>query len=420
MPFMKVASGVLALALATRALAQDCSDPDSNPCQSYGIDFVSGGTYFQNILSTDPFTAVQEFEGCQNDTSDNILVDPNGNQYECSTTPLTPDDTPETVICPLEKDELTSGEWSLIVISNNGGACPIAYERDFSLIVGEQQTSTIIPTITIDTAYTPVVSATVTVLDIITATAQTSTITVPKLNLQQTITIHPQPAYSVVTKPILTFTSTEQIPNVVATSTVQATASCQLPQRRHVPDPIASIVPSILGNAVEGILSELGINLKARDAAPQPTARSASTEFKRAIIDGRAVDPKVKAEYLEKRRERLALNKRAPDLPTVTVTDSSAISTITSTTSTAATSTLYVSSVSTSTSWTTPLKTVSLGVAFGITTVTGSQQTITNTVPVLGTQVVYTQTSDVVLTITSTSTPAAVAASCSSVGGTLS
>lgn len=419
MPSLRVASGVLALAFATRTLAQDCSDPDSNPCQSFGIDFVSGGTYFQNSLSTDPWTALQEFSGCQNDTSDNVLVDPNGNQYECSNTPLTPDDTPELVTCPLDKDQLTSGDWSLIIISNNGDACPIAYERDFSMTVGEQQTATITQTVTFDTAYTPVTSATVTSTDVITSTAQTSTITVPKTNLQPTVTIRPVPVSSDVTEPVLTFTSTKLVPDVVATSTVEATASCVLPQRRQVADPMASIFPSILGNAVDDVLGQLGINLKARDAAPLPTARSGSTEFKRAIIEGRAVDPKVKADYLEKRRERLALNKRAPDEPTVTVTDSSAVATITSTTSTAPTSTIYVNTEETSTSYTTPIKTVSSGMAFGFATVTAPRQTITNTIPVFGTQLVVTQTSDVTLTITSTTTPSSVAASCSSAGGTL-
>ena len=85
---------ILASSLLGVVLAQDDT---CGSCQSYGVDFVSGGTYFQNSLSTDPFTAVQEFEGCSNDTSNNVLVDPNGDQYECTMTPLQPDDTPETL-----------------------------------------------------------------------------------------------------------------------------------------------------------------------------------------------------------------------------------------------------------------------------------------------------------------------------------
>ena len=92
MASIKVASSALALTFATSVFAQECGS-----CQSFGVDFQSGGSYFQNSLSTDPFTAVQEFEGCSNDTSHNILVDPNGDQYECSMTPMQPDDTPETL-----------------------------------------------------------------------------------------------------------------------------------------------------------------------------------------------------------------------------------------------------------------------------------------------------------------------------------
>jgi hypothetical protein len=59
------------------------------------VDLIDGGSYFQNSASTDPFTAVQEFSGCTNDTFHNVLVAPHGKQYECSMTPLSPDDTPQ-------------------------------------------------------------------------------------------------------------------------------------------------------------------------------------------------------------------------------------------------------------------------------------------------------------------------------------
>jgi hypothetical protein len=83
-----------------------------NPCKSFGVDFQDGGSYFQNSLANQAFTFVSKFEGtnhnptglifitnasigCQQDVADNILVDPNADQYECSQTNLTPDDTPE-------------------------------------------------------------------------------------------------------------------------------------------------------------------------------------------------------------------------------------------------------------------------------------------------------------------------------------
>lgn len=61
-------------------------------CVSYGVDFQPGGTYFQNVSSTDPFTFVSIFEGCNPDVAQNLIVDPNGDEYECSNTQLTPDD----------------------------------------------------------------------------------------------------------------------------------------------------------------------------------------------------------------------------------------------------------------------------------------------------------------------------------------
>ena len=61
-------------------------------CNVYGVDFQYGQTYFQNVTSSDPFTFVQEFEGCENDVATNFLVDPNGDQVQCSNTPMQPDD----------------------------------------------------------------------------------------------------------------------------------------------------------------------------------------------------------------------------------------------------------------------------------------------------------------------------------------
>ncbi len=84
----------------------------SQTCVSFGVDFQSGDSYFQNSLSTDPFTFVSRFEGmcycafshacthvlgvgCLKDVANNILVDPNGDELQCSNTDLQPDDTPE-------------------------------------------------------------------------------------------------------------------------------------------------------------------------------------------------------------------------------------------------------------------------------------------------------------------------------------
>ena len=44
-------------------LAQTTFAQDDNPCKAFGKDFLDGGDYFQNSLSSDPFTFVTDFEG---------------------------------------------------------------------------------------------------------------------------------------------------------------------------------------------------------------------------------------------------------------------------------------------------------------------------------------------------------------------
>jgi hypothetical protein len=58
---------------------------------------------------------------------------------------------------PLNKTQLTTGEYSLIIISNNGDGTPIAYQRDFSLTVAPQSTVTATPTVTANFTSTPIV-----------------------------------------------------------------------------------------------------------------------------------------------------------------------------------------------------------------------------------------------------------------------
>lgn len=63
------ARSIWALPLATVSLltsgavaARNYDDPNS-VCLSYGIDFVSGGSYFINTLSNQSFTAVTQWSG---------------------------------------------------------------------------------------------------------------------------------------------------------------------------------------------------------------------------------------------------------------------------------------------------------------------------------------------------------------------
>lgn len=63
------------------------------------------------------------------------------------------------VVSPLNKNQLTSGEWSVVVLSNNGASGePIAYQRDFYLSVGVIPTHTVTPTVTGTAVVTPIYS----------------------------------------------------------------------------------------------------------------------------------------------------------------------------------------------------------------------------------------------------------------------
>ncbi|KAF2842067.1 hypothetical protein M501DRAFT_377879 [Patellaria atrata CBS 101060] len=170
-------------------------------CHAYGMDFQHGGSYFQNSLSSEPFTFAQQFDDCQNVDALNLLVDPYGDQLQCSDTPMQPDDTTRMSTCPILKNQLISGDWSILIISNNGDADPIAYERDFVLTVGPQSTPTITKT--------------------------------------------PAPVTVTTTKTILTIFATKYTVSVIKVTKTK-TASCHTPTKQPFADPTATIIPTVV------------------------------------------------------------------------------------------------------------------------------------------------------------------------------
>ncbi|KAF2165342.1 hypothetical protein M409DRAFT_24191 [Zasmidium cellare ATCC 36951] len=376
----RLSASALALSLCGYALAQDnCT----TTCQSFGVDFVDGGSYFQNVDSTQPFTAVQEFEGCQDDESNNILVDPSGEQYECSKTPLTPDDTRQTVTCPIDKDQLTSGEWSLIIISNNGQCDPIDYIRQFSLSVGPQSTTTVVPTVTLTTTSTPISSTIITSTTTIVSSASPSTTTAVGAP-SATVTYYPLPTITIVTRGVFTITSTSQVASIVATSTVTTSGPCAFAALAEPTPEVKNLIPDPINNKIS--VSILGNNI-ARAAEPTLITRRGGSTFS-----------KRKEEIIQIRSP--ALQKRAPDEPTTTIIDSTAVPSTSTSTIYAPTQTVTGTTTLVSTSTTTPVVTVSQGGA-KVTTVTASRKTITNTFFIPATQVVVTRTSALTATVTS-------------------
>ena len=388
-------------------------------CESFGIDFTSGGTFFQNSNSSDPFTAIQEFKGCQDDTAHNVFVDPTGDQTECSETRMQPDDTPQIVTCDAwEKDRLYDGEWSLLIISNNGNAEPIAYQRDFSLEVGEQQTTTVTPTVTVHDQQTPVVNVTSTAFETITQTAAVSTIT----SGRGTQTVTPKPTTITNTRGFFTVTQRTQTWDVIPSTTTVA-ASCSIKPTRHVRDPVASIVPTVLGDLNEmveniinghksliggifgGIFSKSRFNSAFHFKRELAAGRSPSEELKKAFVAERAAN-------LKQKRQALGLGKRAPDDRTKTVTDDHPFTSTISEVGSATTQTITTTQQTTVTSTPPP-------VTAGPVTVTGEQVTRTRNVniPVVVTTKTQTYTTTIVNTATTTSSGAA--ETCASQGGVL-
>ncbi|RMY77084.1 hypothetical protein D0863_01551 [Hortaea werneckii] len=401
---------------------------NAQQCNSYGIDFTNGGSYFQNSNSSELFTASQEFDGCQDDTSNNIFVDPNGDQTQCSDTPLLPDNTPQLVNCTQwPKSKLYTGDWSLIVISNNGDGDPIAKERDFHLSVGPQQTVTVSDAVKITNTFTPVVNQTVTSTEIESTTVPSSTRTA---NVAPGTTITPKASTITSTRGLITLTQRVQTVQVSTVSTtVEASCSLQGGPTR-VQDNVASILPTILGeldDVARDIIQDVGsvsdyitqgliglFSLSKRDEVGP-----ASLQFKRAILEGLSPDEELKRAFVRERHERLArgLRKRAPDQATTTVTASDvATSTVEKTGSTQTqTITETVSSTSTITSGIALVD----GQGSGGRTATASASTRTVTIQRVFATTTVTRTKSSTVTNTMTQTPAGASESCASRGGNL-
>ncbi|KAM0704512.1 hypothetical protein Q7P35_008746 [Cladosporium inversicolor] len=374
--------------LASNLLTTRQDSPTSN-CSVYGIDFVDGGSYFINSDSTANFTVVQQFSGCNDDEASVLLVQQSTEEeWECTSVPTLPSNTSELSTCPLEKDQMSSGEWTILVIGNNGDGNPFAYERDFSLTVGPQETTTVIRTVTFTQISIPVVNATVTSeLDYTSTVNNTQTITEPAQT--DYITIVPSEVTTTETQTIYhTFTRWRHTQGIV-TETV--TPSCTVPPRPSFPDPWATFVPTLI---------------------PLPWG----LHWKRG--DVRIVDPRAAISRLERHRAKRSaaarkVAKRSPDVPTVTSTASIAVNT--TVTSVLATSTNTFTVFSSNTVYSTlPPITARAGIEYDTITAPTPTDTVSTAV---WSQTVVTSTLSLVWTLTETSTPSALASSCKAEGG---
>lgn len=95
---------------------------------------------------------------CNKDQASVLLVNnDSSDQYLCSSVPTVPDDTPQMSTCSIKKSEMSSGNWSILLLGNNGIGDPFAWQRDFHLFVAVPQTVTTTSTVIVTVTTTPVV-----------------------------------------------------------------------------------------------------------------------------------------------------------------------------------------------------------------------------------------------------------------------
>lgn len=396
------------------SLAVVRSDPNSI-CYSFGVDYVDEQPYFINSQSTEDFTAVSYFQGCNDDVADVLFVAPNNDEYLCSQIPTTPENDNKLSTCPIKKNQMTSGHWLLLVLGNNGDdGQPFAWQRgaygilfdsvlltclDLYLTVGTQVTSTVTPTVTLSIVTTPTQTqtATTTFTDVIT-TGPFSTVTAPSGTASQIKTVTPKAVTTTSTK-VVTKTSYSFTKNFAVT-TKTVTATCTRPGHNTRPDKPCRYSPTLLHPAAlvtPTIIPKLHRFMRKSD-------RQVDYEWARARV-----------EAAKQRRDAGSLIRRAPDIPTVTTTLDTIVSATTTVIAPAITTTESVLLTATTTS-TIPPPTVLSGIYTQTTTLPTPTKTRLTLEWATTTKVI---TFGATFTRTTTVTPTASVAACKKQGGFL-
>ncbi|KAH8687560.1 hypothetical protein BGZ60DRAFT_522209 [Tricladium varicosporioides] len=201
-------------------------------CNSYGIDFVDGGSYFIDSSSTANFTFLTDFSGCDSEEITPILVDPNEDEYFCSQIPTSPDLTSFLSTCPISQNKMFSGSWYVVI-----EGLEFAYVRTFTLTVGVPTTITATPTVTVGLTSTPdAVTETVTSTSTGSTILPTSTVTVPCQTIYFTKTEIPAPIFITSTYTV-SLTITTGIVWQTSDTTTTSTATCTPPPFPRGQDP---------------------------------------------------------------------------------------------------------------------------------------------------------------------------------------
>ncbi|KAI4660485.1 uncharacterized protein J4E78_005188 [Alternaria triticimaculans] len=308
----------VAAASITLVKADDPFGSSGGICYAYGVDFIDEGSYFIDSESTEDFSAVTYFKGCNADgMADVVLVAPDveettGEEYLCDKIPTTPDDTNQVADCPIKKNQMSSGHWLLLILGDNeanedgSNGQPFAWQRDLYLTVGTKVTSTYTATTTDTKTETPTITSTVTTTstDVVTA-GPFSTVTMPSGTAKKVKTIRPKAVTETTTKTMTRTRHSWTKSFGVTTKTVEAT--CTTPAHVGKPDKPCEYSPTKVHAA----------------AIETPTT---IPKFHRWVRKGdREVDyewARARVEAAKQRRAEKAgqFQRRAPDAPTTTVT----------------------------------------------------------------------------------------------------
>ncbi|KAG9186627.1 hypothetical protein G6011_09735 [Alternaria panax] len=293
---------------------------DGAICYSYGVDFVDEGSYFIDSTSSEDFSAVSYFQGCQkNGKADVMLIAPEDapgsleTEYLCDQIPTTPDNENKLSKCPIEKSQMVSGHWLLLVLGNNGyeedgvtNGQPFAWQRDLHLTVGTKVTTTYTPIVTALMTETPTMTQTITTIstDVVTA-GPTSTVTMPSGTAKKIKTVRPKAVTTTSTK-TMTRTKVSWTKKFgVTTKTVQAT--CTTPAHVGKPDKPCKYSPT----KIHPVALETPTIIPKFNRLFRKGDREVDYEWARARIQAAK----------ERRAEKAGkLERRAPDAPTTTVT----------------------------------------------------------------------------------------------------
>ncbi|RDW56622.1 hypothetical protein BP5796_13087 [Coleophoma crateriformis] len=378
-------------------------------CSSFGIDFQNGGSYFINSKDNSSFTSVTQFEGCFG-TANVILEGPDSNSWLCSDISVSPDDTNQISTCPIAKSQMYNGTWILVIIDNNGDNPSFAAQRSFQLVVAPQQTATYTPTVTVVSETTPSVTSTSTSTLTNTTTLTPATVTTIKTG-KATITSTPK-AVTVYSTVITTRTMTK---NSMSISLVWATktATCSIPKKLSTPDPVPNqVILAIAQNLVARLTAAAAKTTTTKATTTKATTSPAVT--KRSYPLDTRVD---RGEFIGRNAVARDLFKRAPDVPTLTVTDTNTADWITTTST-------HTNSAYTITVFTTVSTIVTVTPApvtkTGTTQVTVTLPTPTSNLTThLRTTTTVVKTTVKTFTVTTTTTPRSVLATCSAKGGVI-